>query len=405
MNLGEKAQSLLENEDLCDHCLGRQFAQLGHGLENHARGKIVRKHGEELEESHFDERPESESGGECEACNGIFDEIGDYADMFISSVDRYELETFLIGIRPPEELLEAEERLWEDYGVEFTEPIKTELSRLIGKKIEDKTGLSVDFERADIMAVIDMREGKDRIELQVNSLLFYGKYNKYTRELPQTEWPCSECGGSGCDDCNWTGQQFEGSIQEIIQRPFIEATGAIDAKFHGAGREDIDVECHGKRPFVIELREPLERSVDLEKIQEKINEDDRVEVFELDETHHDRPAEVKDLDADKTYRAWIEVEDLENVDLEKLAEIKGEVVQRTPQRVDHRRADKHREREVKSIDWKVEKDLLVLDVKAEAGTYIKELISGDDGRSEPSVAGLLDMDAECVKLDVINIDA
>jgi tRNA pseudouridine synthase 10 len=404
MELGEKASELLELE-ICDHCLGRQFAQLGHGLENHTRGKIVREHGEDLEEKHFDERPESEIGGECEYCNGIFKEIDDYAEMVISSVDRYELETFLIGIRPPEDLLEKEEELWEDYGVEFTEPIKTELSRLIGKNVEEKTGLAVDFERADIMAVIDMREGKDRIELQVNSLLFYGKYNKYTRELPQTEWPCSECGGSGCDDCNWTGQQFQGSVQEIVQRPFIEATGAIDAKFHGAGREDIDVECHGKRPFVIELREPLERNVDIEAIQEEINEDDRVEVFELKETHHDKPAEVKDLDADKTYRAWIEVEDLENADPEVLEEIKGEVVQRTPQRVDHRRADKHREREVKSVEWEIQHDLLVLDIEAEAGTYIKELISGDDGRSEPSVAGLINRDAECVKLDVIDIDA
>lgn len=404
MELGEKASELLEI-DICNHCLGRQFAQLGHGLENHTRGKIVRKHDGDLKEEHFEERPESESGGECQYCNGIFNEIDDYAEMVINSVERYELETFLIGIRPPEELLEKEEELWENYGVEFTEPIKTELSRLIGKKVEEKTDLSVNFERADIMAVIDMREGKDRIELQVNSLLFYGKYNKYTRELPQTEWPCSECGGSGCDDCNWTGQQFGGSIQEIIQRPFIEATGAIDAKFHGAGREDIDVECHGKRPFVIELREPLKRDVDIEEIQEEINEDDRVEVFNLKETHHDKPAEVKQLDADKTYRAWIEVEELEETDLEVLNQIKGEVVQRTPQRVDHRRADKHRERKVKSVEWRVEDGLLVMDIKAEAGTYIKELISGDDGRSEPSVAGLLGMDAECVKLDVIDIDA
>ncbi len=404
MEISEKALELLELE-ICDNCLGRQFAQLGHGLENHTRGKIVREHGEDLKEEHFEERPESETGNKCEYCNGIFNQVDDYADMVISSVDRYELETFLIGIRPPEDLLEKEEELWEDYGIEHTEPIKTELSRLIGKKIEEKTEFSVDFERADIMAVIDMREGKDRIELQVNSLLFYGKYNKYTRELPQTEWPCSECGGSGCDDCNWTGQQFEGSVQEIVQRPFIEATGAIDAKFHGAGREDIDVECHGKRPFVIELREPLERDIDIEEIQEKINQDERVEVFEMQETHHDKPAEVKQLDADKTYRAWIEAEDLENADLEALSEVKGEVVQRTPQRVDHRRADKHREREVKSVEWKVDEELLVMDIKAEAGTYIKELISGDDGRSEPSVAGLLNMDAECVKLDVIDIDA
>ncbi len=406
MNLGEKAEGLLQL-DLCDHCLGRQFAQLGHGLENHTRGKIVREHRDELEEKHFDERPDSEidSAESCTVCGGLLDEVDEYADMAVSSVERYELDTFLIGIRVPEDVLEAEENLWEEYGIAETEPVKTELSRLIGKKVEDKTGLEVNFERPDIMAVIDMRDGKDRIELQVNSLLFYGKYNKYTRELPQTEWPCSNCKGSGCDECNWTGQQYQGSIQEIIQRPFIKETGAIDAKFHGAGREDIDVECHGKRPVVLELREPLTRDIDVKELQEKINEDDRVEVFELEETHHDKPAEVKQLDADKAYRAWVEVEDLENADLEKLSELKGVVEQRTPTRVEHRRADKIREREVKSVDWKTEEGLLVLDVKAEAGTYIKELISSDDGRSEPSVAELLGMDAECVQLDVTEIDA
>lgn len=402
--IGEKASKLLETE-LCDHCLGRQFAKLGHGLENHQRGKIVRKHGSGLKEEHFEERPESEPGGNCRYCDGVFDRLEHYTDMVVDSLERYELESFLVGIRPPEKLIEREEELWERFGVEHTEPIKTELSRLIGKRIEAREDITVNFERPDIMAVIDMREGKERVELQVNSVLFYGRYNKYSREIPQTEWPCSECGGSGCDECNWTGQQFGTSVQEIIQRPFIEETRGIDAKFHGAGREDIDVECRGKRPFVIEVREPLKRDVDLDKIQEKINEDPRVEVFDLQETHHDRPAEVKDLDADKTYRAWVELEDLREEELEALKNLEGKVVQRTPQRVDHRRADKEREREVKEVDWQIEDTQLVLEIEAEAGTYIKELISGDDGRSEPSVSGLLDTEAECVKLDVVDIEA
>ncbi len=399
MNTGEKAAQLLKLE-LCDHCLGRQFAQLGHGLENHTRGKIVREHGEKLEEKHFEERPESKTGGECSICNGIFNQVTDYAEMVQSSLDRYELETFLLGIRPPEELIRKEEEIWEEYGVEHTEPIKTELSRLIGKEVGDLTGLSVEFERPDIMAVIDMREGKDRIELQVNSILFYGRYNKYSRELPQTEWPCSECGGSGCDNCEWTGQQYQGSVQEIIQRPFIQQSKGIDAKFHGAGREDIDVKCFGKRPFVVEIREPLKRKLDLEEIKQEINEDGRVEVFGLKETHHNKPAEIKQLKADKSYRAWIEVEKLEEADLKSLEKLEGVVEQRTPSRVEHRRADKIREREVKEIDWKTEDKLLVIDVQAESGTYIKELISSDNGRTKPSVSGLISQKAECVKLDV-----
>ena len=168
----DKREVLLE-KDLCDHCLGRQFAKLGHGLENFERGAIVREI-EDLDEDSFvrENIPEdAEIGGKCSICHGVFNQIDKYSDMAIDSFDRYELSTFLIGIRPPEDVVEAEENLWEESGLEWVETAKTELSRLIGKQIEDKAGLNVDFERADIMAIIDMREGKDRIELQVNSVV------------------------------------------------------------------------------------------------------------------------------------------------------------------------------------------------------------------------------------------
>jgi tRNA pseudouridine synthase 10 len=44
-----------------------------------------------------------------------------------------------------------------------------------------------------------------------------------------------------------------------------------------------------------------------------------------------------------------------------------------------------------------------LTVRAQAGTYIKELVSGDGGRTEPCVAGVLGAGAACVELDVLDI--
>jgi len=405
----EKKREILFEKDICDHCLGRQFAQLGHGLENYERGAIIREK-EELDENDFirENIPENaETGGECEYCQGVFTRLDHYTDMVIDSFERYELNTFLIGIRPPQQAVKKEEELWEETGVEWTEPLKTELSRLIGKKIEQRTGLEVDFERADIMAVIDMRDGKDRVELQVNSLLIYGKYNKYSREIPQTEWPCNNCRGSGCDECDWTGYQYPTSVQQEIQEPFIRETKGIEAKFHGAGREDINVKCLGKREFVLELIEPLNRDLDLEKLQREVNEaTDKIEVFDLQFTHSDKPAEIKQKHANKTYRAKIKTEDrITEKDLEKLEGLLGEVEQDTPERVEHRRAEKTRVREVLETDWEYEDEHhLILEVKAEAGTYIKELIHSDEGRTVPSVKGLLGTESECTQLDVIGID-
>ncbi|MFB6143875.1 MAG: tRNA pseudouridine(54/55) synthase Pus10 [Candidatus Nanohaloarchaea archaeon] len=404
----EKRDALVEEEELCDHCLGRQFAKLGHGLENYERGAICREVEEIDEESFVEENvpEEAESGSECDYCGGVFEELDRWVEMVEDSFDRYELSTFLIGIRPPAEVIEKEEELWEEHGIEWTEPIKTELSRLIGKRIEEDMDIKVDFERADINAVVDMREGKERVELQVNSLLIYGQYNKYSREIPQTEWHCRNCRGSGCEECDWTGKQYQESVQEIIQEPFMRETKAIEAKFHGGGREDVDARCLGKREFVLELVEPLNRDLDLEELREEVNESEKVEIFNVRLAEKDEIAEIKQKHADKTYRAEIELgEDVDEEELEVLEELVGTVEQFTPNRVQHRRAEKTREREVYSVEYeKLEAMKIELEVEAEAGTYIKEMISGDEGNTEPSVSGLLGTSAECVELDVIDIE-
>jgi tRNA pseudouridine synthase 10 len=81
------------------------------------------------------------------------------------------------------------------------------------------------------------------------------------------------------------------------------------------------------------------------------------------------------------------------------------VDQRTPPRVDHRRADTVREREVLSIDGTLEDDRsATLDVHGEGGLYIKELVCGDEGRTDPSLAGQVGVDATVETLDVVDVE-
>ena len=44
-------------------------------------------------------------------------------------------------------------------------------------------------------------------------------------------------------------------------------------------------------------------------------------------------------------------------------------------------------------------------VNCEGGLYVKELISGDDGRTNPSLSGLLGIYTLVEDLDVINVDS
>ena len=43
-------------------------------------------------------------------------------------------------------------------------------------------------------------------------------------------------------------------------------------------------------------------------------------------------------------------------------------------------------------------------VNCEGGLYIKELISGDEDRTQPSVTSLLGITAKCVELDVLEVN-
>ena len=44
-----------------------------------------------------------------------------------------------------------------------------------------------------------------------------------------------------------------------------------------------------------------------------------------------------------------------------------------------------------------------LRIHGDAGLYIKELVSGDEGRTEPSLAGLLGVEARVTELDIVDV--
>lgn len=416
MDITEKARALAEKE-LCDHCLGRQFARLGYGLENYERGQIVREaldDGREITEDDFDSEavPDDDPvrSDDCEICEGLFVDFDDHVEMVYNALERYEFETYLVGTRPPADVVEAEEGLWEEVGLQWVEPIKSEINRLVGKGLEQRLSerrdmdVDVDFGRADVNPILDFEQ--DTVEMDINSLLVHGFYNKLERGIPQTKWPCSNCRGSGCDDCDWTGKQYPTSVQEIIAEPFIRETRALETKFHGAGREDVDARCLGKREFVLEMIEPMERDIDVQELQDEINDDGRVEVFGLEQCQKSLVEDVKSRRSEKTYRAVVELGEAVTTDqLEELDRLLGTVQQETPERVEHRRAEKTRERDVHSLEWEQEDDThIILTIRGDAGLYIKELISGDGDRTDPSVSGVLGVEAVCTELDVVAIE-
>jgi tRNA pseudouridine synthase 10 len=411
---------------ICDNCLGRQFAMLSTGLTNAERGRSIKtvlvmqaasadEVGllEELAPSFRSARlklgRKDEEDARCSVCLGEMrsENLGRWADRAAEALQDWEYTTFLVGTKMSGLLAENEELLLADGGSTHAEPFKSELNREVGKLVAAKTGKQVELKKPDV--VVHLNLGKSEVELQVASIYIYGRYRKLIRGIPQTRWPCRVCKGKGCERCEGTGRMYRESVDELIKPAVMEAALAEDTTFHGAGREDIDARMLGTgRPFIVEAVRPKRRTIDLDNLREEINRQaaGKVEVGELETVSGDLVEKIKEAAFEKTYQAFVRLgsevpeEKLKSV----LKELVGLIDQRTPTRVSHRRADKFRARNVYSADLtEVSGRSIRVTIRGDSGLYIKELISGDGGRTKPSLAESLGVDAVVEELDVINV--
>ncbi|MCC7061801.1 MAG: hypothetical protein IT456_03290 [Planctomycetes bacterium] len=245
------------------------------------------------------------------------------------------------------------------------------------------------------------------------NLWLESRYRKLRRGLPQTIFYCPKCKGDrrrrqGCEPCGGFGKLTRESVQELIGRRLLPTMQAKEGRFHGAGREDIDVLMLGHgRPFIYEVVGARNPDIDLEALRLEIvaRAEGAIELQPFVRVSKQRVAYWKETHFDKIYRAEVAIDGV--VAPERLAaarEFAGKIVQRTPQRVAHRRADLDRERSLRVLDLTPGNEgALTLRVVCQHGTYVKEWISGDEGRTEPSLTALLGVGCRCAVLDVEEI--
>jgi len=396
------AERIVRAGPICDECLGRAFAKLGHGLANSERGLKL--------QTALSAHGVNRKAGACWVCGGAFEEVDGLAERASAMSDGIEFDTYLFGVRPTPRLIQGEKLFLERFPTDAYEPLKHAFNREMGKAFEAHVGHgTVDFERPHLSYVIDL--ASDTITLKVRSVYVYGRYRKLLRGIPQTRWPCRVCKGKGCSACNFTGKQYPESVEELVAAPFLEAAGSKEAYLHGAGREDIDARMLGSgRPFVLEVVAPHVRSLDLVALREQVNATaaGKVEVNDLRFASRDIVALVKETHAEKTYRAHVSLASPVEEDklLAAVSSLIGQINQRTPHRVSHRRADLVRVRRLIDAKAKIVSEREVeLILRGEGGLYIKELISGDEGRTTPSLSGVLGLPALVTELDVIDVSA
>jgi tRNA pseudouridine synthase 10 len=440
MDILENALRMLEKHPLCDHCLGRQFALLGHGIENDERGKAIKliltlkahaltlsrskeslkvlkilatngfsKTAKEILQKMKKRIPGKNFPKTCFLCEDKFKNLESLAKSALSKLEGYEYQSFLVGVELPVTVEEREDEFKAEFEVSYGENMRNEFGRLLGKKIAERSRKTVEYRKPEIVVLVNPLA--EEIKLQINPLYIRGRYKKLVRGIPQSKWFCSNCRGKGCEKCNWTGKMYPESVEEVIAKPFLDATNGTKTSFHAAGREDIDARMLGAgRPFVIEIAQPKKRFLDLKKLEKAVNAfaQGKVEVSNLKFANKDDVRRLKHGEStQKKYRVFMEFENkITTEDMRVLKEKLANVMikQKTPVRVLHRRADLTREKYIYEVKVKkLSPKKAEMEILCQGGLYVKELVTGDEGRTTPNVSEILKNKAKPIKLDVLNV--
>ncbi|RLU19068.1 hypothetical protein DMN91_009426 [Ooceraea biroi] len=290
--------------------------------------------------------------------------------------------------------------------------IETLLSEMTDEQLRQRFALSQIASRTFVRV--------DTVLCSHSSIFIGGRYNKLSRELSQTPWFVNG------------EKKVETSVQDLLCNPIAEAVKAESIKFLSSGREDVDVRnVYDGRPFAAELLNPrmtnitgelltcLATTINQSTKQVKITSGLKIlSKFDLKKLKEGENVKTK------FYRALCvcrgvssdSLPRLEN--LNKLKDVK--IVQRTPVRVLHRRPLSPRTRVVYEMRarWAKRHELeellhtaaesadtfFVLDVKTQAGTYVKEFVHGDFGRTKPSLRNFLNTEVDIIALDVTGIN-
>ena len=424
----DKVIGILSKYNLCDSCLGRQFATIEIDLTNREKGHILKAatlmiiyeeivKGDKEKTSILKnivatgfkeagilyekicEKKKLEKR-ECFICKGIMEKCEDLISDILYLEKIYDFDNFLIGNKVPEDILYKEDLIRVEFKLKYGESIKRELNRTFRRILQNKFGKEYNSNNPDIVIIVNWIKGG--YEIQVSPLYIYGKYRKYVRGLPQTKWFRKS-----------NLSTYKRSIEEIIGKYFLKITDGVSYKFHGGGREDVDVRTLGNgRPFILEIMYPRKRHLDLKSIEKRINKyaNGLIEVFDLKYSSKLMVQRIKKMAeiSIKTYHAIIDIEGtISDEDISKIEKTFHNIMieQWTPLRVIKRRGNKLRKKQVYNIKAKkISESKLDLLIKCQGGLYVKELIHGDNDRTKPNISSVIGKKVVKIELDVVNIE-
>jgi tRNA pseudouridine synthase 10 len=324
----------------------------------------------------------------CDICGGLLERLDSSADEIINKLSDYEYETFLVGASIPQSVLDKEDELRSLLKIKGKESVKSQITRMLTRKISKFTGKHANYSRPDITILLSLSDGM--IAINPRSIWLSARYLKHKRGISQRATDCKNCNGLGCATCNYLGKTSE-NIQSIATSYFCRRFLAEGCNFVWLGSEDENSLVKGSgRPFFAEVLRPKKRltmddrskfkprlsfrSSDIKifkfvRLEKRITEVPQFDVkcvVHLARKENEPPQELQVVEIEQNFS-----EAIVNVRLTR----KYRVVQRMIHSI-----------KAKTTDGGAKAELLI---ECEGGVPLKKLVTGQDDSVDPNLSHLL----------------
>lgn len=371
-NILSLSKKILEEYDLCDHCLGRLFAKKLGLLSNKKLGEKIHK-------------VLKTKNTKCYVCKNIFDTLHQYVRKMQEISSEYDFRTFLAGTKIKPSILDRDDHLKSQFKLRGMEGIKVNITRELTKQFTRKTKKQWQQIEPDITFIIDLKT--ESCEVQSKPVFLSGRYTKSDRNTPQKQKSCNNCLGKGCLLCNYHGIADYDSVEGIMSKYFFEKFGAIQVKITWIGGEDETSLVFGSgRPFFAKLIRPKKRNLRLPK---KIHLG-KITLLSLKQI---KKTPIVPLHFVSKTRLLIKTEDpIQQEALSKLLQLKENTI------VVYEKSGKRAEKLIHDIKYKVNsKNSFYLSLLLDGGVPLKRFVSGDD--VFPNISDILENKSRCETFD------
>lgn len=336
---------------------------------------------------------------DCFACHGIISHLDDIKDQVKNTIGRYNFHDIQIEVLT--NLIKNDDKLIRKYRCQTSCTLKNYLKGQIQisfKRINEGPTLYIKINSASDI----------QMELKWPPLYVIGRYYKRSRRVSNTPF--------------MRGQHAISSVEKELIGAIATDIRCTERKFLSAGREDMDVRMIGTgRPFSITFLNPLpnENYPNPPQSNEEFAQSFSCFLPKDGQIQCDNNVSASNLRItcthpdisprhEKCYRCIVSCS--RNVSEENLANLDKVdnliINQRTPSRVAHRRILATRQKTVISMSYKqICPRFFILNLKTSKGTYIKEFVNSDFGRTKPSLGDILDpenpVECQLLQLDVV----